>query len=268
MEQLKIIETVKKNAQADGNVSAVLMYGSFIRGEGDKYSDVEFYVYLNDKTSFNSRHWVEQIRPVAMFFTNEHGTEVAIFESMIRGEFHFGTIDDMETTKTWQGFISFEHADKMKLVDKDGRLAQVLDSIEVVKPNWHDPENVRWIAESFLNAFLWTRNLIARGENAHAVMAFGFVQKHFLSLIRLACNATEHWESPTKGLEHEISPEWYDKYQCAIPSLDNDDLCRAYNMTLENAKELFALLDVPKDLRTLLDSNFTKHAAGRNAKKK
>ncbi|MDR0328045.1 MAG: nucleotidyltransferase domain-containing protein [Planctomycetaceae bacterium] len=258
MDQLKIIEKVKAIAQSDANVSAVLMYGSFIRDEGDEYSDVEFYVYLNDKTGFNSRRWVEQIRPIAMFFTNEHGTEVVIFDNMIRGEFHFETVNDMQTIKTWQGFISFEKADKMNLLDKDGYLAAILNSIEIVKPDWHAPENIRWIAESFLNAFLWTRNLIYRGENAHAVMAFGFVQKHFLSLVRLACNATEHWESPTKNLEDEISGEWYHKYQCAIPSLDNDDLCLAYNMTLENARELFYLLNVPEDLKTLLNTNFAK----------
>ena len=266
--QLEIIEKVKKIAFSDDNVSAVLMYGSFIRDEGDEYSDVEFYVYLHDKMNFDSRCWVGQIRPVALFFTNEHGTEVAIFDNMVRGEFHFGSLDDMKTIKTWQGFISFEHAEKMKLVDKEGRLADVLNSIEIVKPDWHDPENVRWIAESFLNVFLWTRNLIARAEDAHAVMAFGYVQKHFLSLIRLACNATNHWESPTKNLENEITPEWYHQYQCAIPSLDNDDLCRAYNMTLKNARELFALLDVPEDLRVLLDSNFTKNGTGKNVKKK
>ncbi|MGL6226203.1 MAG: aminoglycoside 6-adenylyltransferase [Thermoguttaceae bacterium] len=258
MEQLRMIESVKETALSDENISAVLMYGSFIRNEADEYSDVEFYVYLKDKSCFHSRHWVEQIRPIALFFTNEHGTDVAIFENMIRGEFHFKSIEDIETIKTWQGFISFEHADKMNLVDKEGRLMETLHAIEVIRPNWHEPAHVRWVAESFLNSFLWTKNLICRGEQAHAVMSFGNVQRHFLSLIRLACNATEHWENPTKNLEDEIPPEWYGKYQCAIPSLDDDDLCRCYEMTLENAKELFVLLEVPDELKTLLDSNFTR----------
>lgn len=193
-----------------------------------------------------------------MFFTNEHGTEVAIFESMIRSEFHFASVAETETIKTWQGFISFEHAEKMNLIDKDGRLAETLKAIEIVRPNWHDAANIRWVAESFLNVFLWTKNLICRGEDAHAVMAFGTVQKYFLLLIRLACNATEHWESPSKGLENEIPEEWYGKYQCSIPSLDGDDLCRCYNTTLANAKELFTILDVPEDLHKLLKTNFVK----------
>lgn len=37
MEQLEIIEKVKEIALADRNVSAVLMYGSFIRDEGDEF---------------------------------------------------------------------------------------------------------------------------------------------------------------------------------------------------------------------------------------
>lgn len=173
MEQHAIIEKVKEIGRSDNNVSAVLMYGSFTRGEGDEFSDVEFYVYLKDRTDFDSRLWVERIRPVVLFFTNEHGTEVAIFDNMIRGEFHFGTLDDMEMIKTWQGFLSFEHAENMNLLDKDGRLAEVLNAIEIVKPNRYDPANVRWVAESFLNALLWTRNLIIRGEHAHA-----FAQKY------------------------------------------------------------------------------------------
>ncbi len=255
MEQLAIIEKVKETGRADENVSAILMYGSFIRGEGDEFSDVEFYVYLHDKTNFDSRHWVEQIRPVRLFFTNEHGTEVAFFDAggkIIRGEFHFASIEEVETIKTWRALISFEDSDKMNLLDKEGLLTKTLSGIDKARPDRHTPENVRWLAESLLNALFWAKNLICRGDHAHAVMAFGFVQKHFLSLIRLAQGATEHWESPTKNLEHEIPDEWYHKYQCAIPSLDGDDLCRTYNMTQKNAEELFALLGVPEDLKQLL----------------
>jgi lincosamide nucleotidyltransferase len=89
MKQYQIIKKIVEQAEHDTNVSAVLMYGSFIRNEGDEYSDVEFYIFLYDKTGFDSHRCVNQIEKTSLFFTNEFGIEVAIFDSMIRGEFHF-----------------------------------------------------------------------------------------------------------------------------------------------------------------------------------
>ena len=49
MTQLQMIDTTKSIAQQDENVSAVLMYGSFTKNEGDQYSDIEFYIFLKSK---------------------------------------------------------------------------------------------------------------------------------------------------------------------------------------------------------------------------
>ena len=252
MRQLQIIEKVVQSAERDANVSAVLMYGSFIRGEGDEHSDVEFYVFLNDKTDFDSRRWVNRIEKTSLFFTNEFGTEVAVFGNMIRGEFHFMPVTEIGIVKTWEGLTSFEFIDKMKLVDKDGRLTEILNAIEIARPNRNTPENIRWLAESLFNSLLWTKNLIRRGEQAHAAYAFGFVQKYFLWLVRIAENSTDHWESPTKGLENDISSDWYGKYQCIVPTVDNDILAEAFAFAVQYSEELFVKLDVSKELLVLL----------------
>ena len=85
MIQLQMIDKTKSIAQNDKNISAVFMYGSFTKNEGDKYSDIEFYIFLKDKEKFSAENWVSQIHPLALYFTNEFGSEVAIFENMIRG---------------------------------------------------------------------------------------------------------------------------------------------------------------------------------------
>src|SRR5699024_8398153 len=89
MTQLQMIDKTKSIAQNYKNISAVFMYGSFTKNEGDKYSDIEFYIFLKDKENFSAENWVSQIHPLALYFTNEYGSEVAIFENMIRVEFHF-----------------------------------------------------------------------------------------------------------------------------------------------------------------------------------
>lgn len=89
MTQLQMIDKTKSIAQNDKNISAVFMYGSFTKNEGDKYSDIEFYIFLKDKENFSAENWVSQIHPLALYFTNEYGSEVAIFENMIRGGVSF-----------------------------------------------------------------------------------------------------------------------------------------------------------------------------------
>ena len=48
MKQLYLINEFKKKSIEDCTISAVLMYGSFIKGEGDKFSDIEFYIFLRE----------------------------------------------------------------------------------------------------------------------------------------------------------------------------------------------------------------------------
>ena len=61
MTQLQMIDKTKLFAQQDENISAVFMYGSFTKNEGDKYSDIEFYIFLKNKENFSAEKWVNQI---------------------------------------------------------------------------------------------------------------------------------------------------------------------------------------------------------------
>ncbi|HUH25221.1 MAG TPA: aminoglycoside 6-adenylyltransferase, partial [Flavobacterium sp.] len=168
MIQLQMIDMTKSIAQQDKNVSAVLMYGSFTKNEGDQYSDIEFYIFLKNKENFSSEKWVNQIYPTALYFTNEYGSEVAIFENLIRGEVHFLTINEIDVIKSWDGFVSFSDFDQMNLVDKDGLLTETLNQIKTKLPNRTTNENILFLSQSLLNVLLITRNLVKRKEYAHA----------------------------------------------------------------------------------------------------
>ena len=152
MIQLQMIDKTKSIAQNDKNISAVFMYGSFTKNEGDKYSDIEFYIFLKDKEKFSAENWVSQIHPSALYFTNEFGSEVAIFENMIRGEFHFLTNDQMEVIKSWDGLVEFSDFDKMILVDKEDLLTNTLKEIKTKVPDRTTNENILWLSQSLLNA--------------------------------------------------------------------------------------------------------------------
>lgn len=242
MIQLQLIEKVKQVSLTDNNVSAVLMYGSFIKGEGDRYSDIEFYVFT--KAPVDKLKWINQIAPVDLLFANEHGTDVAVFHNLIRGEFHFHEDSEVEMILSWQGFISFRHRDKMVIVDKNGILNSMLDKVEQIEPDYYEPEYTEAAVQMLINYMIFSKNVILRGEIAHAHQLFFFIQKAILWLIRLHTGCTQHYEGPTKKLEEDIPQEWYNKFKTCIPKLDLNELTQCHNNSLLLSEELFEALNI------------------------
>ncbi|WP_347359218.1 aminoglycoside 6-adenylyltransferase [Bdellovibrio sp.] len=253
-QQLEMISKVKELSQADLNISANMMYGSFTKGEGDQFSDIEFYIFLNDDKKFDSLNWVKQICPVLMFFKNEYGTEVAIFDNLIRGEFHFLPKSEINIIKSWEGLVSFEHEDEMILVDKEGLLSGIFTKIATKIPERRTEANIQWLSQSLLNSLLLTGNLLKRGELAHAHNSFNSLQKYILWLFRLREDSTRHWESPTKSLEQSISPDAYKEYKSIAPELEERSLLAAYMQAINISKKLFIDLNVEESLNNVLES--------------
>lgn len=252
MTQFQMIDKVKNTAKLDKNVSAVFMYGSFTKNEGDQYSDIEFYIFLKNKEYFIAEEWVNQIHPVSLYFTNEYGSDVAVFENMIRGEFHFSKTDEIGIIKSWEGIVTFSDIDQMNLVDKDGILARTLNKIKVISPNRVTNENILWLSQSLLNVLLTTSNLIKRGEFAHAHQSLSNVQKYLLWLIRVSTNKTQHWESPTKSLEKDIDPIWYSAYKTVTSDLQSENLRSSFESSLKLTEKLFDHLKVEDKLKEIL----------------
>lgn len=239
MIQLAMIERVKALSRETLAISAVLMYGSFVKGEGDKYSDIEFYIFVDSDIDFNKREWVDSIEKTALFFSNEYGTDVAIFENLVRGEFHFMKVDQIDIINSWVGLISFEYWENMILVDKGNRLSQVFEGITKDRPIRNEVENLRWLQYSLINLLLFTKNLLLRREWAHAHQNFFQIHKYLLWLIRINVESTIHWESPTKKLEADLPTVWYTKYTQCTASLNDESLHIAFTCSIVLAEELF-----------------------------
>ena len=248
--QIEMIEKVKALAFNDQKVSVLLMYGSFIKNEGDQYSDIEFYLFY--RHDFDHRAWVGQIRPLKFYFTNEFGTEVALFDNLIRGEFHFSPVEEITVVKSWEGLTSFEYADRMSLVDKDGCLKEVLTGISQDRPRHDYRDQIEWLAQSFLNNIILTRNVLRRGDLAHAQQCFQFVQKYLMWLIRLADAADKHWENPSKNFQAEVTAEHYAAYAACVPDVRPESLDRALTASVHLASKLFATVGVSEELTSIL----------------
>src|SRR5215211_2192976 len=125
-----MIEKVRELSTLDERVVSVLMYGSFALGEGDRFSDIEFYLFFADEALGNMEEqvWVAQIAPVDLYYVNEFGNGSAIFENLVRGEFHFEAASNVGLVDVWESawFPSLESA---VLVDKSGELSARVDRL-------------------------------------------------------------------------------------------------------------------------------------------
>lgn len=239
MIQLAMIDRVRLLSQKHAAISSVLMYGSFAKGEGDEYSDIEFYIFLNPEVHFNKKRWLNSIEKTEFSFVNEFGTEVTIFRNLIRGEFHFLDANQIGIIKSWVGMVSFEYWKHMIVVDKDNKLRDIFSAITKKRPLRNTPENLLWIQRSFINVALFTKNLLLRKEWAHAHQQFFFLHKYLLWLIRIKVDSTAHWESPTKKAEEDLPALWYSMYTECTSALEAENLHAAFLNCVDLAATLF-----------------------------
>jgi predicted nucleotidyltransferase len=64
LEQVTMIEKVRELCEQDERVMGALMYGSFALGQGDRFSDIEFYLFFQERVldEADEEAWVAQTR--------------------------------------------------------------------------------------------------------------------------------------------------------------------------------------------------------------
>src|SRR3712207_9333589 len=104
IQQEIMIEKVRELSEWDERVVAALMYGSFALGQGDYFSDIEFYLFFDDEAldNLDEEEWVSQIAPLELYYLNEFGNGTAIFENLVRGEFHFEAASKVGLVDSWE----------------------------------------------------------------------------------------------------------------------------------------------------------------------
>ncbi len=104
LRQRIMIEKIREACEQDDRLVSALMYGSFAQGEGDEFSDIEFYLFFRDEAAqeVDQQAWVSQIAPVDLYYVNEFVNGTAIFENLARGEFHFEKVSDRRMVDAWE----------------------------------------------------------------------------------------------------------------------------------------------------------------------
>ena len=246
-QQEAMIERVRRVCREDERLSAAMMYGSFAQGGGDEFSDIEFILFFRDEElgSVDQEEWVSRISPVELYFVNEYGNGTAIFDNLVRGEFHFDGASEIEEIvgEAMRDTDWLPSLEETLVLDRNRELTPRLRTIVGPPPGRDTPEAVRFSCNAFVNWSLFGANLLARGELARALDLLGMARQRLLQMVRVLEGATVHWHNPTKSLEQEISEASYARYAACTARLDADDLRRAYLAAWGWGRELMASLD-------------------------
>jgi lincosamide nucleotidyltransferase len=272
LKQEAMIERTRHVCQEDERLVAAMMYGSFAQGEGDGYSDIEFILFFEDEEldDLDQEEWVSRISPVGLYFVNEYGNGTAIFENLVRGEFHFDRASDIERIVG----ESMKDADWLPslqdtlVLDRTGELTPRLREIIGPPPERDTPEQVRFVCDCFVNWFLFGANLFARGELARSLDLLGIVRNRLLQMVRVREGSTVHWFNAAKFLETEISESSYARYAACTARLDRHELQQAYLSAWRWGRELVTSLGdthsavPPADLLVRLDLHVAETFSG------
>lgn len=268
--QTTMIDRLRGLCQQDQRLMAATLYGSFTVGEGDAYSDIECVLFFEPAhlATLDKRAWVEQIAPVYRFFADDFGHYTAIFEHLIRGEFHFDSTDDLAKVATWKGSAWFPSAASCILVDRKGDLERLMQPLFGAPPERDTAETAAHLLDSFTNLMLFGSNVLARGELARSHEILQLVHRTLLWMARLVEHTTAHWPTPSKGLEKDLSTASYRRFAACTAALDPDAIRDAYRASWQWGQDLSAILmerhhlPLPVDLLAAVDQRFFSGSAG------
>ena len=187
--QRQLIERTRAAAARDERLSAVLMYGSFARGGGDRFSDVEFWLFSDEE--LDAAEWIAQVGET--YAVVDH---VAIFKpSLVRGEFHFARSPAAMRDWTYLA-VSRENLEDHIVLDRRGELRRELERLVGVMPEG-EPRG------AFLRWFLHGLDLLERGDLEKAQEVLGIATSALApERTRLVAAYQEAWARALK-----IGPE-------------------------------------------------------------
>ena len=238
--QDKLIVRLLQVCQEDERLLAAMHYGSLARGQADVYSDLDIMLFFADEVAaeIDQRAWLNQIAPVELFYVNEFGSSVAIFDNLVRGEFHFDPAGEMAKLAEYRDRVRYPALETTVLKDKSGRLAEYLTSLIGPPLNHETAREALYLGHSFLNWFLFGFNVLSRGEYARALEILSLIHDNLLRMARIEEGRTEHWISPTKALEEDVSPAAYRRFQACTAALEPAALQSAYRACWDWGNEM------------------------------
>jgi lincosamide nucleotidyltransferase len=239
--QQRMIERFREVCHADERIVAVLMFGSFTTGEGDVFSDIEFAIFIRDDAfdTLDQRSLLAAVSPVAAYFPDDFGHHTALFENGVRGEFHFMCASEVDVVASWQGYGWFPTLDSAVVLDRSGELSNYVRALVGGPPSREGTDLMESLALNLISLMLFGANLLNRGEYARAWALLGKAHENLLKMVRLHECATDHWPTPSRALENDLSDAAYKRYLTCTAGAQPGAVCTAWRESWRWSRELF-----------------------------
>lgn len=265
LKQINLINQVRLLCESDKNIISALMYGSFAKGKGDNYSDIEFVIYFSNEyfNTIDEKQWLNQIAPVLLNYKNEFGVTEVIFDGLIRGEFHFEPHSNISQISSWKSTDWFPSIESALIVDKTGELTSQLSYLIGDAPSDEFKNQAQMIVNCYTGWLLFGYNVLKRGEMARALNLLWWIQWKLLHMVRLNEEKFENWCTPSRELEKDIGSELYTEFASCTSDINKNNLERAYINSWIFGKKLINTLKInyniklPDELVKQLNQNFT-----------
>jgi len=250
--QKKMINKVKEICISDESLKNALMYGSFAKGGGDEYSDIEFALFFEDELlkELDKKNWLSQICEIDVCYTNQFGIVTVIFSNLIRGEFHFYKASQVSIVSDWAKTDWFDSIEDALVIDKNNMLKPHLKKLVGTPPKELIVKDLQKLIYSFYNWYIFGFNLILRGEYARSLDILWWVQKNLLKLKRVEIGSYDNYGTPSKELEKDLTIEEYEKYELCTSNLNDENLYQAYKNCIAYFEEILNKICNKNDVKT------------------
>lgn len=237
--QEELTDRVRAAAEADPGVVGLLRYGSFVHGEGDTHSDIEFYLYVHD--GFDIDRFLDGMAaPTLLRHRNQFGVLAVVFEQdLVRGEIHVEPPSSIEDGRGWSAGLSGASVADVVLLDRTGRLRAAVETVVGPDPDRSDAKTMAWLAGEALIWLLMADDLLRRGEIARAHnFLVSLAHPEMLRLARARHGSTGNWLTPSRRLEGDLPSEVVERYRACVPDLASRAVDRAIGETWDWLRQL------------------------------
>lgn len=227
--------------RADSRITHALAYGSFTQGTADRFSDLEYWLYLAPDTEVDAREWLEKLTPVLHGVVNEFGAFNAVLPGLLRVELHAVPNTLLGDLESWGNEHLFPK--RMLVKDSDGRLAAALEKL-TAKPS-SQPE-AQATLDRLLNWLAFGLNVLTRGERIRAHGLLWWIQGGLLKLAALESGQTDSLLNPARLAERRLDAETLRRYTGVTGGVDDLEqvYANAVAWTLELAESLGLTVNV------------------------
>ena len=227
VQQLHLDALLRAALQADERVQFALVYGSFTQGSGDRFSDVEYYAFVEKQQEFEILAWLEHALNFSSFqilhhVVNEFGTPNVTVSGLIRIELHVQPVERMPDILHWPG--EHIHPERMLVKDQDGKLRALLQEL-ASKPEADPSAEAQLILDRAVNWLVFGLNVLRRGEGVRALELLRWIQVALLRLARIEQGQTAHWLNPYRLAEKELPVIIMDRYATLTGGLQELEPC-------------------------------------------